>query len=189
MQMKRSAREKKKAAAAAAVKEESPPPPAVEEDPPAPATAAGDDAVPETTAKRPPSPEDINDKASKLARKGRNSKSAYAISWVRKKVSLPNGKTGIVRKAERGMCTVEVEGTGDKVVEKKSDLQLVPDGDKSPDSKQLPKLITGAEETKVRPPLIPSPSTISFVTYCRSKTTRGARNGRACSTSAASSAT
>ena len=54
---------------------------------------------------------------------------------------MPNGKTGIVRKAERGMCTVEVEGTGDKVVEKKSDLQLVPEGEKSPEDKQA-KLMT-----------------------------------------------
>lgn len=51
-------------------------------------------------------------------------RSSYAISWVRRKVTLPDGRTGTVRKAERGMCTVDVGGQ--KIVMNKSQLKLLP---------------------------------------------------------------
>jgi hypothetical protein len=63
-------------------------------------------------------------------------RSSYAISWVRRKVTLPDGRTGTVRKAERGMCTVDVGGQ--KIVMNKSQLKLLPDtkkGGKGDDEK------------------------------------------------------
>lgn len=52
----------------------------------------------------------------------------YGISWIEKKVNLPNRKgLGIVKKADRDTCTVEIQNTKVLQVFKKKDLQLVAD--------------------------------------------------------------
>ncbi|EEY69556.1 uncharacterized protein PITG_21929 [Phytophthora infestans T30-4] len=52
----------------------------------------------------------------------------YGISWIEKKVNLPNRKGfGIVKKADRDTCTVEIQTTKVMQVFKKKDLQLAGD--------------------------------------------------------------
>ncbi|KAJ8530364.1 hypothetical protein ON010_g14549 [Phytophthora cinnamomi] len=52
----------------------------------------------------------------------------YGISWIEKKVNLPNRKGfGIVKKADRDTCTVEIQTTKVLQVFKKKDLELAAD--------------------------------------------------------------
>ncbi|OWZ23706.1 hypothetical protein PHMEG_0001391 [Phytophthora megakarya] len=52
----------------------------------------------------------------------------YGISWIEKKVNLPNRKGyGIVKKADRDTCTVEIQTTKVLQVFKKRDLELASD--------------------------------------------------------------
>ncbi|GMF66426.1 unnamed protein product [Phytophthora lilii] len=52
----------------------------------------------------------------------------YGISWIEKKVNLPNRKGfGIVKKADRDTCTVEIQSTKIMQVFKKKNLQLAGD--------------------------------------------------------------
>ncbi|POM81083.1 Hypothetical protein PHPALM_1002 [Phytophthora palmivora] len=52
----------------------------------------------------------------------------YGISWIEKKVNLPNRKGfGIVKKADRDTCTVEIQTTKVLQVFKKKDLELAID--------------------------------------------------------------
>ncbi|TDH72317.1 hypothetical protein CCR75_008281 [Bremia lactucae] len=52
----------------------------------------------------------------------------YGMSWIGKKVNLPNRKGfGIVKKADRETCTVEIQTTQVLQIYKKKDLQLASD--------------------------------------------------------------
>jgi hypothetical protein len=51
-------------------------------------------------------------------------RSTQALSWLRRKVRMPDGTVGTVRKAERGVCTVE-STAGESTVWRKEQLVLI----------------------------------------------------------------
>lgn len=62
-----------------------------------------------------------------------STRGSYGLSWIEKKVLLPNRKgIGIVKKADRETCTVEIGTNKPMKVFKKKELTMVPDDHEDP---------------------------------------------------------
>lgn len=68
-----------------------------------------------------------------------STRGSYGLSWIEKKVLLPNRKgIGIVKKADRDTCTVEIGASKLMKVFKKKELTIVPDDHEDPSKSPAP---------------------------------------------------
>lgn len=68
-----------------------------------------------------------------------STRGSYGLSWIEKKVLLPNRKgIGIVKKADRETCTVEIGMSKLMKVFKKKELTMVPDDHEDPSKSPAP---------------------------------------------------
>ncbi|RHY11641.1 hypothetical protein DYB25_002200 [Aphanomyces astaci] len=97
--------------------------------PPSTAAASDNKSEPDNDVDMEEDAEDSGSEHGRVAGSGLRRRGHYAQSWIERKVYLPgNHGTGIVKKADRDVCTVEVENASKSIkVFKKQELVLIED--------------------------------------------------------------